>query len=371
MIKLIRLFSLLALGLIACSGKNSDSASITGKFTNSAKEKIVLEELSATSVTKIDSASIDEKGEFKINNPARHQTFYRLTLNPTNYIILILDSAEAPVIEGDARNLAMSYSIKGSKNSELMKQLNGYLMKNFQRRDSLQRAFSNVMFNDPKKDSIQGAMEKQYNDIVAKQREYIIDFINKNPNSLAALAAVEQLDPSQDYAVFSKVSENLQKALPKSQHVMAFSSKVRDLGRLAIGSPAPEITLNTPEGKPMSLSSLKGKYVLLDFWASWCGPCRKENPNVVKLYNQYKDKGFEIFSVSLDKDKDQWIKAIQADKLTWTHVSDLMFWGSPVVKAYNVQGIPMTYLLDKEGKILAKELRGEQLAAKLKEIFKQ
>jgi peroxiredoxin len=138
----------------------------------------------------------------------------------------------------------------------------------------------------------------------------------------------------------------------------------------AIGSLAPDISLADPNGKQIALSSLKGKYVLLDFWASWCRPCRAENPNIVACYNKFKDKGFEIYSVSLDKEKDPWLEAIKKDGLNWVHVSDLKEWNSPTALMYNVQGIPANFLLDPYGKIIAKNLRGEALEIKLTEVVR-
>lgn len=138
-----------------------------------------------------------------------------------------------------------------------------------------------------------------------------------------------------------------------------------------VGEPAPDITLPTPEGKPLSLSDLRGKVVLIDFWASWCKPCRAENPNVVRVYEQYKDQGFEILGVSLDRSKDAWTQAIQQDNLTWKHVSDLKFWNSEAAQQYGVSAIPYTVLVDREGNIIAERLRGGNLEAKLAEVFGQ
>ncbi len=135
--------------------------------------------------------------------------------------------------------------------------------------------------------------------------------------------------------------------------------------------PAPVFTMADSTGKAFNLASLKGKYVLVDFWASWCGPCRKENPNVVKAYNQYRDKNFEIVGVSLDDKKANWMKAIDADKLTWIHVSDLKGWQNEAAKMYAVAAVPMNFLLDKNGKIIAKNLRGEDLEKKLAELVKE
>lgn len=136
-----------------------------------------------------------------------------------------------------------------------------------------------------------------------------------------------------------------------------------------IGQPALDFKLTTPEGKEVSLSDYKGKVVMVDFWASWCKPCRKENPNVVRIYNRFKDKGFEILGVSLDNNKDSWVEAIQKDKLTWTHVSDLAGWGSLAAKQYGVTGIPYTLIIGRDGKIIEKNLRGEQLEKKLEKIL--
>ena len=141
-------------------------------------------------------------------------------------------------------------------------------------------------------------------------------------------------------------------------------------GGPVMGAVAPPINLPTPEGQTLSLASLKGKYVLVDFWASWCGPCRAENPNVVAVYNQYKDKGFTVFGVSLDDDKGKWQQAIQADGLSWQHVSDLRRWESVAARDYGIESIPTNFLLDKEGKIIARDLRGPALEAKLAEVLK-
>jgi len=140
----------------------------------------------------------------------------------------------------------------------------------------------------------------------------------------------------------------------------------------AIGSIAPDFTQTDTAGKAITLSSLRGKYVLIDFWASWCGPCRMENPNVVKAYNQYKNKNFTIIGVSLDKTgaRDAWIKAIKDDNLTWNQVSDLRFWQNQVAQLYKISQIPQNYLIDPNGKIIAKGLRGDELEAKLAEVLK-
>lgn len=149
----------------------------------------------------------------------------------------------------------------------------------------------------------------------------------------------------------------------------AYRAEAEAEKRLGLGATSPEINMPTPEGKNLKLSSLRGKVVLLDFWAAWCRPCRMENPNVVRLYNKYKSKGFDVFSVSLDRDRNAWLKAIQDDNLTWNHVSEVKYWDSQAARDYRVSSIPATFLLDREGKIIGKNLRGKALEQKLEEIF--
>ena len=194
-------------------------------------------------------------------------------------------------------------------------------------------------------------------------------------NCLAA--AVSTLDQLQQVS-FIKYAEAYRDTYgPLSTQVAAYldgrltyyEAQAGAAARLAIGAEAPEIALPTPQGEVLKLSDLRGKVVLIDFWASWCGPCRRENPNVVRVYDRYKNRGFEILGVSLDRSREPWLQAIAADGLTWKHVSDLRFWQSTAAQTYQIGSIPATILLDREGRILAKNLRGPALEAKLAEIL--
>jgi len=171
--------------------------------------------------------------------------------------------------------------------------------------------------------------------------------------------------------LFGKYAEVYVKEFEKINPSSAEQVKVqmKQAQSLIVGAEAPDFKQLTPEGKEMSLKDLRGKVVLLDFWASWCGPCRKENPNVVKMYKKYQEKGFDILGVSLDKTKDRWLKAIKQDGLTWHHVSDLRGWSNSAARIYNVTSIPQTILLDKDGKIIARNLRGASLERKLEELL--
>jgi thiol-disulfide isomerase/thioredoxin len=363
--------------IFACSdsGASSTEFELKGKLTNAHGENVYLEQLSPQAIKPIDTVQLDEKGEFTINAPVSETGFYRLKLSEKNFATLILEAGQKVKITGDAQDLGNTYKVEGSPDSELFWELNQRSADNYRRRDSLQRtfqAFINMTGNDSVKiDSMSKQLEKPYMGLINEHNKYLQSFIEKNPTSFASLAAIQQLPAEEFLSTYIKLDEGLYSKYPNSNYIKAFHESVASQKKMALGTAAPEITMNTPEEKPLSLSSLKGKVVLVDFWASWCGPCRAENPNVVKAYNKYKSKGFDIYSVSLDKDKDKWIAAIKKDGLNWpNHVSDFKHWQSPVVQLYNFNGIPYNVLLDKNGNIIAKNLRGEDLEKKLEEVLK-
>jgi peroxiredoxin len=216
-------------------------------------------------------------------------------------------------------------------------------------------------------------LETQVDSVDALIKEQVVKgFVIKNPKSPIALWGAKQyagydIDPEKAGALYDLLPASV-KLYPSA---VAFKDRIEIARKTGLGQMAMEFTQNDTLGNPVSLSSFRGKYVLVDFWASWCGPCRRENPNVVKVFNEYKDKNFTILSVSLDRPnaKDKWLKAIHDDQLTWTHVSDLNYWDNAVAKQYGIQAIPQNILIDPKGKIIAKNLRGEDLERKLNEVY--
>ena len=199
--------------------------------------------------------------------------------------------------------------------------------------------------------------------------EFLRINIQRDPGSLVWLFFVEKMDIENEFETFSILAESLSNLYPENTYVKNLVRKVEGERRLAVGSPAPEIVLPNPEGDTISLSDFRGKVVLIDFWAGWCGPCRRENPNLVRLYKKFAPHGFEVFGVSLDRSRDSWENAIIQDSLLWPQVSDLKYWQSEAAKTYQVSSIPHTVLIDEQGRILAKKLRGEALEKKLLSLF--
>ncbi|GEO06795.1 thiol:disulfide interchange protein [Adhaeribacter aerolatus] len=350
------------------NGTQEDSFTIKGKLQNQTSGNIYLSELGEQQFVFRDTAEVKSDGSFEFTGKADDPGIYRISLNDQNMMLLVVDTQRIEVT-ADAKDLRKTNTVQGSKESENLKRIEAVLTSMQEAGAKLEKRFVAAQ-TAGQEDSLAGLQQK-FMDLQKANNQRLKNIIRSKSNSVvSAFATLSLINPDEEFAFADSMATAFNKTIPDSKFTRALTTKLSTLRTVAVGQQAPDISLPAPDGKSVSLSSLRGKYVLVDFWASWCGPCRQENPNVVRMYNQYKDKGFEIFGVSLDESRDKWLKAIDADKLTWPHVSDLKGWESSAAKLYNIQAIPQTLLLDKEGKIIAKNLRGPSLEEKLASLMK-
>ncbi|MES2517012.1 MAG: TlpA disulfide reductase family protein [Bacteroidota bacterium] len=367
--------------LTFCQAPNGKPVIITGKVNNVVPDKKVYLQFingRGTPIT-MDSANVgaDKSFKFKTNiiDGGGYYLLNFFAMDLSQKVLLILEGGEtiSVIADGmDMPNKRGAFQLTGdSKNIEYF---NRIVKINQDLQVKVENWNKQVAAAQAKKDET--TLQKIQNEFQAAQQANVNKIKALLPemgtNLVALWTAGNFLNPESDLETLIQISEKFKAEKPNSPniHIKTFHQQMMRLKGIEVGTEAPEIAMKMPNDTTLALSSLRGKYVLIDFWASWCGPCRKENPNVVRMYYKFKDKGFDIFSVSLDQEKDSWVKAIEKDQLPWHHVSDLQFWNSAAAAAYGVQAIPATFLLDKEGKVIAKYLRGDDLERKLEEVLK-
>ncbi|MDB5227400.1 MAG: alkyl hydroperoxide reductase [Bacteroidota bacterium] len=371
-----RIFLLLIICNVFPSCNHFNGYEIAGNINNGEQIKVYLEDISQEAPVIIDTAVIRNKS-FELKNYS-YKGIYRLRFgeDPKNVIFLYIKEKDKIRIASDMKNLKQ-YTVEGSSASSDIQRIMGQARKQYTELDT---AFFRVKeAPDAMKDSLKFVFSKSQKDLV----ELVKDFVKKEENADVACFALNLLGPSmkEEIPYLVNVTNVLHEADPKSKYINTWYKSMQQYrdallgetqGGVALNTDAPNIILQDPKGDTIQLKNLLGNYVLLDFWASWCQPCRQENPNVVALYNQYHAQGFEVFSVSLDANQAQWAKAIAKDGLIWkNHGCDFGGWQSAPAQLYKVDAIPCTFLLDKKGKVIAKNLHGEALEEKLKSLLAQ
>lgn len=364
--------------LAGCTERSGGGRSISLSVEGAGNQMAYFDRFENSRPYHVDSVRLDSDGKGTLVVPKLPLDFYRITVG-NEQLIVVLDSAEELSIDAQGGLFSAPRGLSGSKHTEAMRRFQAESQGYEAKVAGLRAALAQDPSNTANLDELNASNAAYY--------ERCLQFVRENKGSPLAISVLGRLNMQQEFELFKEVRDELRKTMPQSGYFKSFREQVdryeqemimvkaqeEEMKRLAnllpIGSPAPEIQQNTPEGGTFALSQLRGKVVLIDFWASWCRPCRIENPNVKRVYERFHKKGFEILGVSLDKDHSAWVEAIKADGLPWKHISDLQFWNNAAAQEYGVSGIPYTVLVDREGMVIEKGLRSEALEAKLEELF--
>jgi peroxiredoxin len=346
--------------------KDSKGVVLSGTIQNApAQGLVVLEEIRQNAAVPIDTLQVVDNSfsqTLKIKEPG----FYRLNLYNQQYVTLVL-SNENVQVSADMAAAPGNASVQGSTDTRYLDEINQLVQQNRQQVAGLEQLY--LQARQEGNSVRMKELEQQYLQSEKGLRETIKGKLRSMESSVTAIYGVNYLNQEEDFPFLDSLATRLSQELPDSRYVQDFAQGIDKMRGTTIGQLAPEIALPNPQGETRRLTELRGNVVMIDFWAAWCGPCRRENPNIVRLYEKYNKQGFEIFGVSLDRSKDDWVNAIAKDGLTWTQVSDLSYFNSEAAQVYGISAIPATVLLDKEGRIIARNLRGQALEDKLAEIF--
>lgn len=378
LIKNLRNIVIVLLLFFSCNQDKNKGVIIKGKLKNSSDYlEIKLWRLSLNGLVQVSQSTINTDGSFKINNPTiKDAGFYAIGISDQHNSILYIEPGSTITFEGDVMNLTENFDIKGNEDSEKYKK---YLLRSKKFGNDMMSLLSKTkqkLVNT--KDSLK--VIEEYEKEVLKKRlemeEVSKNYVEDNKESIIAIAALENIDFATNQNLFSTTSKNLKKIYPDNyfaneylDYIINSKKGTYNSGLLTPGNKAPNFRAKTVKGKDFELNSLKGKYVVLDFWASWCGPCRKFNPKMVKIYNKFKNKNVEFVGISLDNKRDAWERAIIKDKLPWIHVSDLGGWESELASLYQVSNIPSAYVISPDGTIISSKIHGLEIEGVLDEAI--
>jgi peroxiredoxin len=376
--------------IITAIYKNAEHPAFIGQGAGAVKpvKKVLLYEIPfgmENSPSIIDSATLTgDNGKVELHGKAKEEGVYQLVFD-NGFVVLLSNDGSKIQLDVDLSKKENYYSVEGSEATQQMKD---FTIEYTDRSQKVNRAFAQMdsLKRFVAADSLIMAATAEKNNQIKIINDYLKNFINKTTHPSVALFALGWASrsfskPEFELALNGMVTKyptnpsvtNLKKTYDMQQAQIAETQRKQKQYEtretLWVGKMAPDLELPNEKGQPTKISSFRGKYLLVDFWASWCRPCRLENPNVVTAYNQFKGKNFTILGVSLDKDKNDWLQAIADDQLAWNHISDLQFWNSKAVEVYKFDGIPYNILIDPAGKVIAESLRGEQLENKLKEVL--
>jgi len=378
---IVKNFCWILLALVAVSACKKDNFTIEGHITNAQSPIIYLDQLNINGALPVDSSTIDENGKFKLNGSVGYPTFFLLRLNDQKFITLLIDSLDNISFSADYLNFSKDYSIEGSVGSEQVRELNQHLTRTNARLDSVRTMMSMDSGNDPQ---WQEKWISELENIYLEQENFSLQFINSNPFSLASVLAIYQKFNNGNYIVqdvqtIKVAASALNSMYPNSVHAQTLykdtEKLVKDIRQQELaefiqqyGKNSPDITLPDVNGKNITLSSLEGKVVLVQFWSASDKTSRMMNGVLKENYQKFNMKGFEIYQISVDTQKEVWLEAIKEDQLNWINVGDMR--GSiEAIHNFNIRNIPANYLINRDGTIVARNLKGPEIHQKLSEIL--
>ncbi len=367
--------AILSVALFSCKNEIESQYKIIGKADGLKNGQIIfLEKEDEMQLTAIDTAVI-KNGEFTFKGTQTEPELHFIHIKDlesskvpvileegTISITIYKDSLDKSRITGTYNNDEL-YSFRTKGNTRIKAEMKAFERNNNAKMVAAQQSKDVTTINQ---------LQKTYQAFLDRIEKYNNDYINKNPTSYVSVLLLEDMmyNPTSNIQTLKKQYNKLSAELKNTKKGKSISEAFEKLSIVDVGVKAPDFEAPNPQGKIVSLKESMGKLTLVEFWASWCGPCRQENPYIVKMYNEFHDKGFNIISISLDKNQDDWVEAIAEDNLRWNHISHLKSWQEPIAILYSVKSIPSTFLLDQNGIVIAKDLRQEDLHKKIKELLK-
>ncbi|MBX2907724.1 MAG: AhpC/TSA family protein [Taibaiella sp.] len=374
------LFFLIAVTALAACSSKSNKFVVIGDITGMPKQTVLLEQLGANDIVAlVDSVNSSEDGHFELSGAGAEPGLYRVHFSDNKFILLSLDKGNVKVT-GDWSSIE-NYTVAGSPASEHLKQFLKFFREKVRDFNTMNIVLDTLRARG--NDSLLAQAQKNYQEMNQEFTQLIETYADTASFEPNAVFAARILNPSSEAVFLGAFTQSLNKRFPGTRLTREFqeyfnrtnlknpNSEHVKAQNIEAGMMAPEVNLPAPDGNNISLSSLRGKFVLLDFWASWCGPCRAENPNVVAAFNKFKDKNFTVYGVSLDHNKEKWEQAIKDDGLSWTQVSDLKGWSSVAATIYSIQSIPSNVLIGPDGKVIARNLRGSDLDEMLERVLSE